>query len=332
MATDTSKALKSFQDDFLTSALKANPNDLIRATQVTSVYSQLLLTTFMIVEPVVAGWKLKMFDSRADALLLRSLALVVNHANKEERPLADLDLLETCFNRATQRCPSALNHMSAPDWDQARQTRDHRSAGVAAPASRHRTSDMGQPGTNQESTGDPSDDSVLNPSTAKLMEQARDQYGVDELGDTLEDAPKLVNFHDLDRATQIAIDTITKSIANGQPDAIERYCGSTVLTGYIVGRAMLQTTNGALHFSNPLTEAENAEVLIHKATTPAADPYTEVLDATGLLFAQLQQEMASRSGPLAALGKQVRDRLTGGSAAAGMVLAIAEYDLHVADE
>lgn len=331
MATDTSKALKSFQDDFLTSVLKANPNDLIRATQVASVYSQLLQATFMLVESVVAGWKLKMFDSRADALLLRSLALVVNNANKEERPLTDLDLLETCFNRAAQRCPSAFNHMSAPDWDKARQIRDHPPAGVVPAASRHRTSDTVQLNTNQESTGHTSNDSVLKPSTAKLMEQARDQYGVDELGATLEDAPKLVNFHDLDRATQIAIDTITKSIADGQPDAIERYCGSTVLTGYIVGRAMLQTANGAVHFSNPLTEADNAETLIRITTTPAAAPYTEALGATSLLFVQLQKEMASRRGPLSALGKQVRDRLTGGSAAAGMVLAIAEHDLHVAD-
>lgn len=331
MATDTSKALKSFQDDFLASVLKANPNDLIRASQVASVYSELLLIAFVPVESVVARWKLKMFDSRADALLLRSLALVVNNANKEERPLTDLDLLETCFNRAAQRCPSAFNHMSAPDWDKARQIRDHPPAGVAPPASRDRTSAMGQPKTNQESTGDPSNDSVLKPSTAKLMEQARDQYGADELSDTLEDAPKLVRFHDLDRATQIAIDTVTKSIADGQPEAIERYCGSTVLTGYIVGRAMLQTANGALHFSNPLTEADNADTLIRIATTPAAAPYTEALGSTGLLFVRLQQEMASRSGPLAALRKQIRDSLTGGSAASGMVLAIAEHDLHVAD-
>lgn len=331
MTAVASKALKAFQDDFVVEAIRANPNDLIRAPQVSVVYSQLLQVAFMIVEPIVAGWKLKMLHSRADALLLDAISLIVSNANKEGRELAYVGVLEACFNRAAERCPSAFNHMEAPDWGIAHQIYDRATAGGDTGLPEYAFTGSSAPGSSPDSSDVASNNQELKESTRRLLEQARDDYGVDELRSTLENTSKLVSFRDLDRATQIAIDTVTKTITRGQSDAIERYCGSAVLTGYVVGRAMLKTAGATFHFSNPLTEADNAEDLIRISTTAAATPYAEALGSAGLLFVQLQQEVANQTGPLSALGKQERDSLAGGSAAAGMLLAIAEHDLHLAD-
>jgi hypothetical protein len=112
MAIDTSKAIKGFQNNYLIAAIESGPVGTIRAANSVAVYSQMLHVLLMVTEPVVSGWKLRMLDSRSDALLLRSLAVLVNNSNKEQRRLADLDLLEACFNRVSQRCPSAFNHMT----------------------------------------------------------------------------------------------------------------------------------------------------------------------------------------------------------------------------
>ena len=129
---------------------------------------------------------------------------------------------------------------------------------------------------------------------------------------------------------QIAIDTIVRTIARGRSEEARRYCGSTVITGYIVGRAMLGTANGALHYSNPLTEADNVESLVRLSTSPEAAPFTNEIGPTGPLFMEFQIEMAGRAGPLSALPLEDRRNLAGGSAVAGVVLAIVEHDLFAA--
>lgn len=336
MPVDTGKALKTFSNDYMLAALEADPvAGVLRAAKSGAIYAQMLQVMMMVTGPVVSGWKLKLLDSRTDALVLRSMAALVNNAVAEKRQLADADLLEACFHRIAQRCPSALNHMSSPDWQLARDAvADPDVPEVQTPPKR---ADAPTGALEPEAIATPRKDEprslnqgFLSPDTSAKLEQAAREYGVDELQATLNDAPNLVTFHDLDRATQISIDTVTKQFASDQSQSVQRYCGSTVITGYVVGRAMLGTAGGALHYSNPLTEADNAETLIRFATTEDAAPIAEAIGPAGLLFVKLQEEMAGRQGPLAALPEERRSVLAGGSAIAGLVIAIAEHDLFAA--
>ena len=170
----------------------------------------------------------------------------------------------------------------------------------------------------------------LKASTRTRLRDAAEHYGPEELQATLQRAPNLVQFSDLDGAMQVAIDVIVRTIANERSEEVRRYCGSTLVTGYVVGRAMLGTAGGALHYSNPVTQAENVESLVRLSTTQAATPYTNEIGRTGQLFMEFQIEMAARAGPLSALGQEDRSNLAGGAAIAGLVLAIVEHDLFAA--
>lgn len=171
----------------------------------------------------------------------------------------------------------------------------------------------------------------IRPSTLALLEAAQDRYGQTQLESTLEEAPALLRSGDLDRATQLAVGTFVQRITAGQPQEVERYCGSTLMTGYIVGRAMLGTEHSAIHYSNPLTESDNVETLVRLLTTADGKPFLNQIGDTGHLFWQFQMEMAGRAGPLAAMPEQERQTLVGGSALAGLVMAFAEHDLYVAE-
>lgn len=162
------------------------------------------------------------------------------------------------------------------------------------------------------------------------MVYAAQNFGFEELEATLTAAPQLLQFNDLDRAMQVAMDTVVRVITDGHADLIRRYCGSTVITGYIVGRTMLGTVNGALHYSNPLTEADNVEQLVKLTTTSEGLSLTDDIGPMGQVFMDYQIEMAGRVGPLSALPADERKDLAGGSAVLGMVLAIAEHDLFAA--
>ena len=117
---DNAKALEAFKNDYLAAALEADPvGGVLRASNTLPLHMQMMAVLFVVADPVVSGWKLKIFDSRTDALILRSLAVLVNNSIKEGRELPDIDLMEACFNRVAQRCPSAFTHMNAPDWTKA---------------------------------------------------------------------------------------------------------------------------------------------------------------------------------------------------------------------
>ncbi|MGH8924017.1 MAG: hypothetical protein ACRDWA_05150 [Acidimicrobiia bacterium] len=167
-------------------------------------------------------------------------------------------------------------------------------------------------------------------STTVRMRHAAEHYGPEELLATLDQAPNLVQFSDIDGAMQIAIDVIVRRISDGRSEEARRYCGSTVITGYIVGRAMLGTVRGALHYSNPLTQADNVETLVRLSTSQEAAPYTNEIGPTGQLFMESQIEMAGRAGPLSSLAEEDRSNLAGGAAAIGLVLAVVEHDLFAA--
>jgi hypothetical protein len=330
---DTAKALDTFKDDYLAASLEIGSGEgLVRASMTLPIYMQMMAVTFVVTEPVVAGWKLAMFNSRTDALILRSLALLVNNSVKEGRELADIEVLEACFNRATRRCPSAMKLMDSPNWAAARQKTVHSAATNDETSRREAPSpnpSADDRGVVTSSTTEPG--THVKPSTRERMSAAREHYGAEQLQATLSEAPNLVRFSDLDRAMQVAIDTVVRAISAGRSEEVRRYCGSTLITGYIVGRAMLGTAGGALHYSNPLTEADNVERLVQLSTTAEAAPYTNEIGSTGHLFMQFQIEMAGRAGPLSALPLDDRNNLAGGSAVAGLVLAIVEHDLFAAE-
>jgi hypothetical protein len=171
----------------------------------------------------------------------------------------------------------------------------------------------------------------LSASTRLLLHQAAEAFEAEELKAILADGQNLISFTALDKATRIAIDSIARAIADGQTEEIVSYCGSVLITGYLVGRAMVRTVGGALHFSNPLTEADNAATMIRISTTDAADQIDGAIRPTGDLFVKLAIEMANQAGPVSPLPEQVRVGLVGGSAVAGMRLAIVEHDLFVAE-
>jgi len=174
-----------------------------------------------------------------------------------------------------------------------------------------------------------SEEGQIRPSTLARLKAARDHYGDSQLQSTLEEAQELLRSGDLDRATQAAIRIVVERITVGLPDEVERYCGSTAMTAYIVGRAMLGSEHSALHFSNPLTEADNVETLVRLATPPDALEFVNEFGPTGHLFCRYQVEMAGRAGPLSAMAQKDSETLAGGSAVTGLVLAFAEHDQFV---
>lgn len=169
----------------------------------------------------------------------------------------------------------------------------------------------------------------VKPMTLARLRHATANYGPEHLKATMEIAHTLFRFHDLDKALQLAIEVLVRTVADSRPDAVRRYCGSTLVTGYVVGRAMLGTSDGALHYSNRLTEADNVESLV-RASTLGVVAYTREIGPMGQVFMEVQIEMANRAGPLSALPEEERSNMAGGSAVAGLVLAIAEYDLFAA--
>ncbi len=181
-----------------------------------------------------------------------------------------------------------------------------------------------------ETTLESPEPNQIKASTKARLQRAADQYDGEQLISTLEEAPNLLRFGDLDRAVQAAIDTIVRTITEGRSDEVRRYCGSTLTTGYTVGRAMLGTERGALHYSNPSTEQANVQTLIRLTTTPLAASFVDEIGPMGHLFVKFQIEMAGRAGPLSYLANEDRETVAGGSATAGLVLAIVEHDLFAA--
>lgn len=322
---DTAKALETFKNDYLVAALEADPvGGALRASNALPIYIQTMELLFVVVEPVVSGWELNRFDSRTDALILSTLALVANNSLKEGRELPDIDVMELCFRRVAQRCPSALTHMNEPDWTKARHLPSAPSvAGIGANTVSEGT---GSIGTTLESP----ELNQIKASTKARLQKAAEHYDQEQLMSTLEEAPTLLRFGDLDRAVQAANDTIVRTITEGGSDEVLRYCESLMLSGYIVGRAMLGTERGVLHYSNPSTEQANAQTLIRLTTTPLAASFVEEIGPMGHLYVKFQIEMASRAEPLSYLANEDRERLTGASAIAGLVLAIVEHDLFAA--
>ncbi|MEX0865404.1 MAG: hypothetical protein WD269_11130 [Acidimicrobiia bacterium] len=323
------KALKRFEYDYVVASLEVGGLALDLRVRV-----EMMAVLFLVTEPIVSAWKLKAFDSRSDALILRTLAFLVDNSISDGRELSDINVLEACFHRAAGRCPSALEHMSTPDWDLARRPSpttlpDSKSSDETG-STKSRNVVASEPDAGPQPLTSADERTRPKSSTTTRMNEAAETYGPEELMSTLDRAPQLVQFSDLDRAMQIAIDTIVRTIAKGRSDEVRRYCGSTLITGYIVGRAMLGTENGALHYSNPLTESDSVESLVRMSTTEEAAPFTDALGEMGHGFMKFQIEMAGRAGPLAALVSEERENLAGGSAAAGLVLAVVEHDLFAA--
>ena len=171
----------------------------------------------------------------------------------------------------------------------------------------------------------------LSSPTRQLLNEAAAAFGAEGLKAALVGAPNNFSFSDLDKATQVAIDSITKAIAANQPEPIVSYCGSVLVTGYLVGRAMLRTAGGALHFSNPLTEADHADTLIRLSITDEAIRLPEGIRPMSDLLVVFEIERANQAGPVSPLPEQERLGLAGGSAVAGLTLAIAEHDLFAAE-
>ena len=170
-------------------------------------------------------------------------------------------------------------------------------------------------------------DHELKEATRNRLRKAAESYGLDQLKATVDGMGSAVPFRDLDRAVQATVDTLAHSVAEGQSDDVMAFCGSTLLTGYFVGRAMLETQRIALHYSNPTTEIENAGTLLRLTMSHGVPSYLKGVGEGPELFARLQIKLTEQAGPLSYLPADDRMGLAGLTAAAGIALAIVEHDL-----